>query len=185
MNVSNLSTFEDLTNSCDIDYSGLAGVANISASSFITNMNPSPYAAIPKAEKGDSAMPEKPVTYSIPEIKHIVHNECKGTTTIHWADGTKTSVRIMEGDVYDKYAAFCAACCKKLFGSSTMAKRIRDRKDIVFIKAARQEEIRQREAAAAEKRAVQERREAKKIFKRVQREDRISAMVDEMFHKAQ
>ena len=133
-----------------------------------------------KKEKEPETKMTTKTTYSIPEVNNIVHNKAKGTTTVHWEDGTKTSVRIMEGDTYDEYSAFCAACCKKLFGSSTMAKRIHDRKNIEFIKAARQQEIKQREQAAAERRAIQERREAKRIARQVQREDRISAMVDEI-----
>lgn len=118
--------------------------------------------------------------YSIPAVKHIVHNESKGTTTVYWKDETKTTVRLMAGDTYDKYAAFCAACCKKLFGSSTMAKRIRDRHDIEYIKEVRAEERRKAEEAKLQRRNRYERRQARKIARQVQQDERISDLVNEI-----
>ena len=39
-------------------------------------------------------------------------------------DGTKTIVSCGAGDTYDYYAGFCAAVVKKLFGSTTHAKKV-------------------------------------------------------------
>ena len=43
---------------------------------------------------------------------------------LQWADGTKTIVSCGAGDTYDYYAGFCAAVVKKLFGSTTHAKKV-------------------------------------------------------------
>lgn len=45
-------------------------------------------------------------------------------TIVLWADGTKTIVSCGEGDTYDYYSGFCAAVVKKLFGSTTHAKKV-------------------------------------------------------------
>lgn len=132
----------------------------------------------------EKPMPKANAAYSIPAVKHIVHNETKGTTTVYWGDDTKTTVRLMAGDTYDKYAAFCAACCKKLFGSSTMAKRIRDRHDIEYIKAVQAKERRTAEEAKLIRRNRYERRQARKIARQVQQDNRIADMVDEILASA-
>lgn len=120
------------------------------------------------------------VAYTIPEINNVVHNEEKGSTTINWSDGTKTTVRVMADERYDKYNGFCAAVMKKLFGATTMAKRIRDRKDIKYIKAVREEERKKAEAAAEKRREVAMRRAAKRIAKETIAEMKIQAMADEI-----
>lgn len=47
-----------------------------------------------------------------------------GKTIVIWEDGTKTVVSCMEGDEFDEYSGFCAALAKKLYGSTTRAKKI-------------------------------------------------------------
>lgn len=47
-----------------------------------------------------------------------------------WKDGTKTIVSLKEGEEFDPYTAFCYAACKKIFGSTTMVKKIVDRKSV-------------------------------------------------------
>lgn len=47
-------------------------------------------------------------------------------TIIKWNDGTKTIVSCGEGDQYDRYAGFCAAVTKKMFGSTSNIKKIID-----------------------------------------------------------
>lgn len=47
-----------------------------------------------------------------------------GKTIVIWGDGTKTIVSCMEGDEFDEYSGFCAAVVKKLYGSTTRAKKI-------------------------------------------------------------
>lgn len=46
------------------------------------------------------------------------------TDRILWADNTKTIVSCGEADSYDYYSGFCAAVVKKLFGSTTHAKKV-------------------------------------------------------------
>ena len=45
-------------------------------------------------------------------------------TIILWTDGTKTIVSCGEGESYDHYTGFCAAVTKKLFGSTSHAKKV-------------------------------------------------------------
>lgn len=58
----------------------------------------------------------------LPDIVKITHPN--RTTVVYWADNTTTSVRLMEGETYDEYAAFCACVTKKLYGSTTAAKKL-------------------------------------------------------------
>lgn len=44
-------------------------------------------------------------------------------TIVIWEDGTKTIVGCADGQEYDEYAGFCAALAKKIFGSTSAAKR--------------------------------------------------------------
>jgi len=58
----------------------------------------------------------------LPQIKKVIYSGPK--TIILWADNTKTIVSCGAGDTYDYYAGFCAAVVKKLFGSTTHAKKV-------------------------------------------------------------
>lgn len=49
-------------------------------------------------------------------VKKIMHNG--PATIVFWEDGTKTVVRLKEGDKYDPYAAFTAAVAKRLYGKN-------------------------------------------------------------------
>ena len=60
---------------------------------------------------------------AIPKPKQIFSNVMAGVTVVLWEDGTKTIVRLCEGDHYDPYAAFCAAFAKKCYGSNSALKR--------------------------------------------------------------
>ena len=57
-----------------------------------------------------------------PNVKKVIFSGPK--TIVLWADGTKTIVSCGAGDTYDYYAGFCAAVAKKLFGSTTHAKKV-------------------------------------------------------------
>ena len=59
------------------------------------------------------------------DVKKIIINGPK--TIVIWADGTKTIVSCGEDDRFDPYAGFCAAYVKKVFGSTSAAKRIVDK----------------------------------------------------------
>lgn len=61
------------------------------------------------------------------DIKRIIHND--PATIVFWADGTKTVVKCMDGEKYDRYAGFCAALAKKVYGSTSQAKKIAKSKD--------------------------------------------------------
>lgn len=59
------------------------------------------------------------------KLNKVIFN---GTSTIIlWNDGTKTIVKPTDGDEFDKYAGFCAAFVKKIFGSTNKAKTFLDR----------------------------------------------------------
>ena len=57
----------------------------------------------------------------IPEIKKVIYSGSK--TIIIWADDTKTITSCAEGEQYDEYYGFCSAVVKKLFGSTSAAKK--------------------------------------------------------------
>lgn len=48
-------------------------------------------------------------------------------TIVFWNDGTKTMVTRNPEDRFDVYAAFCAALAKKMFNSTSSAKRMVDK----------------------------------------------------------
>lgn len=45
-------------------------------------------------------------------------------TIVFWNDGTKTIVKLPEGDKPDDYSAFTAALAKKIFGSNSKVKKV-------------------------------------------------------------
>lgn len=65
---------------------------------------------------------EEPPFWGIPDIHHIIFND--PATIVFWEDGTKTVVKCMEGEKFERYAGFAMACMKKMFGSTGAAKRI-------------------------------------------------------------
>ena len=67
----------------------------------------------------------KPVNTSkptAPVVKRIVYHD--PATIVFWQDGTKTVVKCMDGEPFEKYAGFCAALAKKVFGSTSKAKKV-------------------------------------------------------------
>lgn len=58
-------------------------------------------------------------------VKKIMHNG--PATIVFWKDGTKTVVRLKEGDKYDPYAAFTAAVAKRVYGKTVKISEIVDR----------------------------------------------------------
>ena len=69
----------------------------------------------------------EPTMWGIPDVDRIIFNP--PATVVFWADGTKTVVKCMEGQPFEKYAGFCAACMKKMFGSTSRAKAIMEECD--------------------------------------------------------
>lgn len=98
----------------------------------------------------------------IPVIKSVIFNG--PATTIFWADNTKTTVKVSEGQQYDRYAGFCACVVKKLFGSSTNAKHIMNDLDLDLIRQARAAE---QEKAREQRLREEEDRRMKKGLKHV------------------
>lgn len=66
----------------------------------------------------------EPDMWGIPEIDHVVFSG--RATIVFWEDGTKTIVKCMEGEKFERYAGFAAACMKKMFGSTSRAKSVMD-----------------------------------------------------------
>lgn len=90
----------------------------------------------------------------IPEIRQIYFNRETGYTTIVWEDGSDaTVVRCGDGETFEDYMGFCAAIVKKLFGSTSAAKKMMENKDSEKVKA-KKEAARQK--AAEETRAKEE-----------------------------
>lgn len=59
------------------------------------------------------------------EVKKIIKNG--PATIVFWTDGTKTIVKLQAGDQDDIYAAFTAALAKKVFGSTSKARKIMEK----------------------------------------------------------
>ena len=64
---------------------------------------------------GTAYFPER---IDINKKKMIVH--------VKWKDGTETKVKLMEGDVWDEYDAFCICLAKRIYGSNSYLKRTID-----------------------------------------------------------
>ncbi len=69
------------------------------------------------------------VEYVVPEVEQVFFNGRH--TTVVWEDGEKTTVGCMKNEPFDEYAGFAAAVLKRLYGSSTEAKRYLDERKIV------------------------------------------------------
>lgn len=65
---------------------------------------------------------EEPMMWGVPDVDRIIFNP--PATIVFWEDGTKTVVKCMEDQPYEKYAGFAMACMKKMFGSTSRAKAI-------------------------------------------------------------
>ncbi len=64
----------------------------------------------------------EPDMWGIPDIDRVVFSG--PATIVFWMDGTKTVVKCMEDEKFERYAGFAAACMKKMFGSTSRAKAI-------------------------------------------------------------
>lgn len=65
---------------------------------------------------------DPPMMWGIPDIDYVIFNG--PATIVFWGDGTKTVVKCMKGEKFERYAGFMAACMKKMFGSTSRAKAI-------------------------------------------------------------
>ena len=119
----------------------------------------------------------KPKT--MPEIKSVVFNEEKGYTTILWADGTSTVVKCGEGEKFERYEGFVMAIAKKLFGSTSAAKKEMNDKDVYLQKELK---ILREEQAAMEQRKLEEEAHKRKVQReaaRIMRDKKFMAEVRE------
>ena len=55
--------------------------------------------------------------------RHIYYYD-NNYTTVLWNDGTRTTVKLSDDDIYDEYSAFCAALAKRIYGSNSRIKKI-------------------------------------------------------------
>jgi len=69
----------------------------------------------------------EPPFWGIPDIRKVIFNP--PATIVFWDDDTKTVVKCMDGQPFERYAGFAAACMKKLFGSTSRAKAIMEECD--------------------------------------------------------
>lgn len=58
------------------------------------------------------------------EIKKIIFNRDKKSTTIMWLDGEKTTVKCIEGETFSEYHGFTAAVAKRIYGGTGPIKKI-------------------------------------------------------------
>lgn len=57
-----------------------------------------------------------------PEVDRIIFNN--PATIVFWKDGTKTVVKVSDGETYSPYYGFLAALAKKIYGSNSAIQRI-------------------------------------------------------------
>ena len=114
-----------------------------------------------------------------------IHYKDKYTTVV-WEDGTATTVCCGENEAFDKYSGFCAAACKKFFGSTTHVKRMIEILDVEENKrkaceAKAKAKAEAMEAAAAARARNEEKiikRAVKRHFKDLEMSDKILAAID-------
>jgi hypothetical protein len=69
-------------------------------------------------------MKEKAPPFKSLNPKNIIFNN--PATIIYWDDGTKTVVKIMDGDIFDEVYGVAMCYMKKIFGSNTKFKKMID-----------------------------------------------------------
>ena len=79
-------------------------------------------------EEDEDECPDTDFCLELPWIDHIIFND--PATVVFWCDGTKTVVKCMEGEKFERYAGFAAACMKKLFGTTSNAKNVMNLLDV-------------------------------------------------------
>lgn len=57
---------------------------------------------------------------TIPRVDNVIFNN--PATIVYWKDGTKTVVKVREGDTFDKWTGLAMAHMKKLYGDKFHAK---------------------------------------------------------------
>jgi len=72
--------------------------------------------------EGECYEAEEPPMWGIPDVRRVVFSG--PATIVFWEDNTKTVVKCMAGEKFERYAGFAAACMKKMFGSTSRAKAV-------------------------------------------------------------
>jgi len=134
---------------------------------------------VPESKDEDHSSPHKLIldgTHSIPFIRQVIFDEARKTTVVSWFDGDKTVVRCGEGETWDRYTGFMAAICKKMFGSTKLAKELMNSLDKGYQAKLKAEA----EAKEKEKRMAEEEERAEKAAKRreLAYRDRLAEMVE-------
>lgn len=62
-------------------------------------------------------------TYKYPKPRRVINDPEAGVTVVLWDDGEKTIVRAAKDEQVDVYDAFCAAFCKRVYGTNSALKR--------------------------------------------------------------
>lgn len=101
------------------------------------------------------------------EVDFIDFRPDTGRTTVHWMDGTITTVRCAKGTEFDEYTAFTAALAKRLYGNNSAIRRMIHKKDSREIdrkqKEANLKAQAERERVAAKRRKERIKRMARKM----------------------
>lgn len=129
-------------------------VAPLSASDIITDIITElpfdvSFRDFDNSNKGDKKNGEKDMiiikvenVLKIPEVKNVSFTD--KATIVRFCDGTESVVKVGEGETFEPYMGFCAAIVKRLFGSTSAAKRCLKKKDVVELNRVKEEEKRKR-----------------------------------------
>lgn len=120
---------------------------------------------------------KKNKTYEIPDVKQVYFNKKSGHTAIVWSDDTSTVVHCGEGEKFEEYMGFCAAVMKKLFGSTSAAKKVMEDHNAEKMKVLKEEE-RQKKAEAKRKQEAENRE--RKLRREEGRLKKFSEMLDKI-----
>lgn len=110
--------------------------------------------------------------WGIPDVEYIIFNP--PATIVFWSDGTKTVVKAMEGEKFEKYAGFAMACMKKMFGSTSRAKAIMKECDEDYFKAF----IEEQNALAREKNLASAPKKSENKIKSISIDELVTAFTD-------
>jgi len=125
------------------------------------------------------------IPYTIPPIKRVIFSA--DATIVIFADDTKEVSRCGSGEPYDRYTGFMACVCKKLFGSTTAAKKLMNQKDPdrqAAIKQAKLEAAREKaDKEAAEQRQHKHDKAVKKQLEKLLIEEEAYDLYEDIINK--
>lgn len=125
------------------------------------------------------------IPYTIPPIKRVIFSA--DATIVIFADNTKEVSRCGDGEPFDRYTGFMACVCKKLFGSTTAAKKLMNQKDAdhqAALQQAKLEKEKQKaQQAAAEKRQQKHDKAVRKHLEQLLVEEEAYNLYDDIVNK--